>query len=81
MAEKRRSPRLRTIKGGSIMFGGATTVDCIIRNMSETGAALEVENPTVMPDVFTLLIRPEIIKRSCQVVWRTERRIGVRFRP
>jgi hypothetical protein len=81
MAEKRRSPRLRTLKGGTIMFGSAASVDCIIRNMSDTGASLEVENPAGIPDEFTLLIRPEIIKRSCHVVWRTERRIGVRFSP
>jgi hypothetical protein len=79
MAEQRSSPRLRTFKGGSIMFGSTAAIDCIIRNMSDTGAALEVENPVGIPDDFTLLIRPEIIKRNCQVVWRTKRRIGVRF--
>jgi hypothetical protein len=79
MAEKRRSPRLRTIKGGTIMFGSAASVDCIIRNMSDTGASLEVENPAGIPDEFTLLIRPEIIKRGCHVAWRKGRRIGVRF--
>jgi hypothetical protein len=61
------------------MFGSAASVDCIIRNMSDTGACLEVETPAGIPNDFTLLIRPEIIKRSCHVVWRKERRIGVRF--
>ena len=61
------------------MFGSTAAIDCIIRNMSDTGAELEVENPVGIPDDFTLLIRPEIIKRNCQVVWRTKRRIGVRF--
>ena len=79
MGEKRRSPRFRTIKGGSILFGSTACVDCIIRNMSDTGASLEVENPAGIPDDFTLLIRPEIIKRNCHVVWRRERRVGVRF--
>ncbi len=79
MAEQRRSPRRRTLKGGSILFGTAAAVDCIIRNMSETGAALEVEGPVVVPDDFTLLIRPEIIKRNCHVAWRSTKKIGVRF--
>lgn len=61
------------------MFGSAATVDCIIRNMSDTGASVEVESPAGIPDEFTLLIRPEIIKRTCLVVWRKARRIGVRF--
>jgi hypothetical protein len=79
MAEHRRAQRLRTLKGGSIMFGTAMAVDCLIRNMSETGACLEVTSPFGIPDNFTLLIRPEIIKRSCQVAWREAKRIGVRF--
>jgi hypothetical protein len=68
MAELRGSPRLRTFKGGSIIFG-----------MSDRGAALEVESPVGIPDDFTLLIKPEFVKRNCHVVWRASKRIGVRF--
>jgi hypothetical protein len=77
--EHRRSPRLRTLKGGLILFSTAAAIDCTIRNMSETGAALEVESPVGIPDDFTLLIKPELIKRNCRVVWRSAKRIGVRF--
>ena len=80
MAEHRRKPRLRTIKGGSILFGTAASIACIIRNMSETGAALEVGSPSGVPDDFTLLIKPEIIKRDCHTVWRSTERVGVRFK-
>jgi hypothetical protein len=79
MAEQPRAPRLRTFKGGSILFGTAAAIDCVIRNMSETGAALEVESAVGIPDDFTLLIRPEITKRKCRVVWRSAKRIGVCF--
>ena len=79
MSENRRSARLRTYKGGSIIFGVAAAVDCIIRNMSETGAALDVESPVGIPDDFVLLIKPEFVKRNCQVAWRSANRIGVRF--
>jgi hypothetical protein len=61
------------------MFGTAVGVECLIRNMSETGACLEVASPFGIPDSFTLLIRPEIVKRPCQVAWRDAKRIGVRF--
>jgi hypothetical protein len=47
--------------------------------MSINGASLEVASPYGIPDNFALLIRPEIIKRSCQVAWRDAKRIGVRF--
>jgi hypothetical protein len=76
--EKRRAPRLRTFKGGSISFGSAWDVDCIIRNMSKTGACLEVQ--AHVPDRFSLLIKPELIKRTCEVAWRSAGRIGVRFK-
>ena len=79
MSEARRSPRLRTFKGGSIIFGVAASIECIIRNMSETGAALEVESPVGIPDQFTLLIKPEFVKRNCRVIWRSAKRIGVAF--
>ena len=78
MSEQRRKPRLRTLKGGSILFGTAAAVDCIIRNMSDAGACLEVP-PAGIPDNFTLLIKPEMRKRACEITWRSASRIGVRF--
>ncbi len=77
--EHRVSQRLRTIKGGSILFGFAPAIDCVIRNMSQTGAMLVVESPVGIPNDFTLLIKPELTKRACQVAWRKSDRIGVRF--
>ena len=79
MSELRRTQRLRTFKGGSIMFGVATSLDCTIRNMSATGAALEVESQVGIPAEFVLLIKPERTRRNCRVAWRSATRIGVRF--
>lgn len=80
MAENPRASRQRTFKGGSISFGVAPSIDCIVRNFSQTGACLEVAGPVRVPDNFTLLIRPELLKRSCQVAWRSDGRVGVRFK-
>ena len=77
--DNRHAPRLRTLKGGSIQFGLAAAIDCVIKNMSETGAALEVETPVGIPDEFTLLIKPNSTRRNCRVAWRSAKRIGVRF--
>lgn len=79
MTEKRQAPRRRTLKGGSILFGVAPAIDCVIRNMSATGAQLAVDSPAAIPDEFTLLIKPELIKRKCRAEWRKGNRIGVRF--
>jgi PilZ domain len=78
MDEVPRAPRRRVLKAGSIMFGGST-IDCTVRNVSGTGAALEVASPLYIPDRFTLVVQTDQLRRSCHVVWRQERRIGVAF--
>ena len=78
MDEAPRAPRRRVLKAGSITFGGGT-IDCTVRNVSETGAALEVVSPLYIPDRFTLIVQSDQLKRPCHIVWRKERRIGVAF--
>jgi len=46
--------------------------------MSDTGVLLAVGD-AVIPDKFTLLIKPEMIKRTCRVAWRKADRMGVQF--
>ena len=79
METPRSSNRKRTFKGGSISFKFATGIECTVRNISETGACLEIESTVALPDNFTLIIKPEGVKRSCRVAWRATGRIGVRF--
>ena len=76
--EHRTVPRRRLLKSGKISFGGGA-IDCTVRNLSETGAALEVNSPVDIPDLFTLVIEPDHIHVPCRVVWRKETRIGVHF--
>ena len=70
--------RRRVLKAGSIEFGGGE-FECTIRNVSETGAALEVMTPLYIPDRFTLAVHSEQSKRTCRVIWRKQKRIGVTF--
>ena len=79
MSENRSKPRVRTFKGGSIIFGVAAAIDCVVRNLSETGACVEVDNTIGIPDDFMLLIKPEFLKRNCHVAWTSAQRVGVRF--
>lgn len=78
MEDTRNAPRHRTLKGGTISFDGGGC-ECTIRNLSFTGARLEIENPMRVPDFFTLIIKPELLRRQCQVVWRKAKFLGVRF--
>jgi len=78
MDPHRIAARRRILKAGSIECGGGV-IDCIVRNLSETGAALEVVSPLYIPDRFTLMVRTDQLKRPCHIVWRKAKRIGVAF--
>jgi hypothetical protein len=78
MTNKRNSPRQRVLKAGTITFGGAG-IDCTVRNLSETGAALQVASVVGIPTEFTLFVQSEHFNRKCRVVWRKLTRIGVTF--
>ena len=55
MEKKRNNNRRRIFKAGSITFSGSG-IDCLVRNISDTGAALEVENQIGIPPRFALVI-------------------------
>ena len=68
------------MKSGKIALGDkAPKIDCAIRNISDTGACLQTSTTFGIPATFELLI-PGGERRSCQVVWRTDTRLGVSFR-
>jgi len=79
MDERRKLPRHRTLKAGSISFNRAAGIDCRVRNLSSIGACLEVASQTGIPDDFTLVIGSEHLKQPCHVIWRTATRMGVEF--
>ena len=80
MDERRKSPRNRTFKAAEITFAGhGATIDCVVRNISATGAGLEVASPIGIPDDFDLVLTADHATHHCHVVWRKAKRLGVRF--
>ena len=79
MDNNHRALRQRVLKAATIEFGGGA-IDCIIRNLSETGAALDVTSPIGIPDDFKLVQKSDQSIRRCRVVWRKKTRIGVMFK-
>lgn len=79
MEERRKIPRHRTLKAGSIVFNRAGGVDCRVRNLSQIGACLEVASQVGIPDDFTLVVESEHLTQACHVIWRTATRMGVEF--
>ncbi len=78
--EKRLSPRRNTIIEATIVFdGGRTRIRCIIRNLSDTGAKLEVASVTRIPRTFDLVV-DKVRPQACIVIWRSVKELGVQFR-
>ena len=76
--ERRAAPRKPVLMSGAIKFAGST-IDCLICNMSISGAALEVSNPLEIAERFDLFFKADGTHIPCHVVWRQEERIGVAF--
>ena len=78
MIERRRAQRHRVLKGATVAFDGIG-LDCTVRNLSETGAALDFPNAISVPRSFVLTIKSDRLVRRCHPVWSNNRRIGVAF--
>jgi hypothetical protein len=79
-AEHRRSLRRRTLLSAVVRQTNLlSTWQCVVRNMSETGARLEIPNGAFLPDRFVLDIPVRAIRVPSAVVWREPAAVGVRF--
>ena len=76
--QERASIRDRVLKPGTIEFG-LNSVPCMVRNLSEQGAALDVSSSFGLPDYFTLVLTLEGLRFSARVIWRQDMRVGVVF--
>lgn len=78
MVETRATPRYRVMKPAQIEYGG-DKITCMVRDLSITGAALQVSDPTAIPAKFTLVVPEDGLELPCRVVRRGGFRIGVAF--
>ena len=66
------------MKVAKIKFG-ADAIDCAVRDLSISGAAIEVPSQAGIPERFILVMLEDGLHMPCHVVWRREYRIGVAF--
>ncbi len=79
IANRRAARRMRTLKKATIVLnGGYSVYDCVVRNLSETGAMLQVGGLGI-PSHFELVLDTTVTRHMCTVRWRTEDAIGVSF--
>jgi hypothetical protein len=78
MEEKRRHQRTEINEPAYVSAGGSV-MRCVVRNISQEGAALDVENPSFVPGQFRLVMASDSSTHNCTVIWIREKRIGVAF--
>jgi hypothetical protein len=78
MEEKRRHQRTEINEPAYVSAGGSV-LRCVVRNISQEGAALDVENPSFVPGQFRLVMASDSSTHNCTVIWIREKRIGVAF--
>ena len=60
---------------------GQHLADCVVLDVSVTGARLALKPGTELPDQFVLILsKTGKVLRRCTVIWRKSNQIGVDFR-
>src|SRR5271166_409296 len=81
--QRRRSHRARCLLQGSCVFNdGASTLDVIVRNISQTGARIVGNELICLPKAFELRIIDTsggYSSKKARIIWRTEAAAGVAF--
>src|SRR5262245_21774406 len=82
MSEHRVAARRGTLRTGMIEFdygtGAIISVPCTIRDVSATGARLELNNSLRFSKEFTLIFSDDL-RKACRIAWRRGRLIGSAF--
>lgn len=82
MSDHRTAARHQTLRTGIVEFdngaGSTVSVPCTIRDVSGTGARLELNSSAWVADEFTLVFSNGL-RKPCRVAWRKERLIGASF--
>ena len=78
MNEQPRALRKRTLIGARLLIDKTSSLDCTVRNISETGAKLVFATPTVTPDEFELEIADHG-RFWARAAWRNGMAVGVQF--
>jgi len=77
--ERRNTMRSRVLKGAKIIFGTSSVIDCVVRNVTNTGARVQIANTVDLPEGLGLTFDGGYSIRPCKVIWRTVTETGIQF--
>jgi hypothetical protein len=80
MQDRRANVRDRVLFGGRAEVDARSSMNCVVRNLSENGACVEVEGHAPVPDEINLTIARKGRSYLAHVIWREANRLGLAFR-
>ena len=80
MQERRKLARTRVLKGAKILLGKSSVIDCVVRDLTNRGAVLQVPNTYGLPESFDLTLDAGLSIRPSRLVWRKLNKAGVEFK-
>jgi hypothetical protein len=77
--ERRGSVRRPTFKAGEIVLDDGRKLACIVRNISDSGCLIKLDNADALPDFVAIRIDLDASPRPAEVVWRSSSLAGAMF--
>lgn len=79
-SDKRRATRRRVLFSGKLVNDDASmTIDCVIRDLSQTGAKVRLAGTAPVPNEVWLIEVREGLAFRCRVAWRASPELGLEF--
>jgi hypothetical protein len=78
-AEHRREARQRSYLGGKLVYGNYFSLDCVVRDITTSGARVQLPEGQAVPDKVYLVDLKTAIAYDAHVVWRRYPLLGLSF--
>jgi len=80
LTRKREARKSLQQPGWITLEGGFAARQCVVRDMSTTGARITIDDPNMLPAKLRLAFaRDARTGRNCEVVWRRGKSFGIKF--
>jgi hypothetical protein len=81
MLDRRQSVRDKVLYGGVAKINqSGSTMDCVVRNISEEGACVEFDQAAKLPEELDLTIGRKGRSFLARLIWRQANKVGLAFR-
>ena len=81
MQDRRQDIRDKVFLGGIAEFNErGSTMDCVVRNINERGACVEIDETARLPENLNLNIPSKGRAFIAELIWRHANRVGLAFR-